>query len=368
MVGGDDAKRGLRIEVVDSPAIVNMEIQCEYPPYTGRPAKTVQVTGVMQFPWGSKLTVRATSNKDLEAVTVEPQQEPGPRKPAEKPAPVTLPLAAGNPRSFEHTIESLTKETTLLFTLHDTDGVRSREPVQLILSAVEDEKPRISARLQAIGTAEAIIAPRAMLPVKGQVTDDYGIARIWFEHVVDDDPAGNREIATLAGNATEYALDPSKAVFDAADLGLIPGQKLSASVKAADRFDLGTSPNVGSSDRWVLKVVTEQQLQIALKAKQLTLRPQYEELVKKVEYTRTTVASLDFSPKLAPGDNTGGAAGAAKKPEPAGELPAGKAASKGDGPAAAPETGAQARCRRRGSGRCRAGESADARSAVGRRK
>ena len=95
-------------------------------------------------------------------MTVEPQQDPGvrePRKPENLPQ-VALQLAADNPRAFEHTIPMLTKETTLLFTLYDTDGVRSREPVQLILSAVEDEKPRISARLQAIGTAKAIVAPR----------------------------------------------------------------------------------------------------------------------------------------------------------------------------------------------------------------
>ena len=94
-----------------------------------------------------------------------------------------------------------------------------------------------------------------MLPVKGQVTDDYGIARIWFEHVMDEDPAGTREVVTLSGNATEYALEPSKAVFDTADMGLQPGQKLSLCVKAADRFNIGSGPNIGSSDRWTLKVV-----------------------------------------------------------------------------------------------------------------
>ena len=300
VVGGDDAVRGLRIEVVDSPAIVTMEIDCEYPPYTGRPAKSFPVTGVMQFPWGSRLTVRATSNKDLVLVTVELERGTGGESSPHPSSVVTLRPAADNPRSLRHAIPSLTKETTLLFTLHDTDGIRSREPVQLTLAAVEDERPRLSARLQGIGTAGAVIAPQAMLPVAGQVTDDYGIARIWFEHVVDQNAPGTREIATLPGNATEFVLEPSKTVFDAANLGLKPGQKLGICLKAADRFNMGSGPNVGSSDRWVLEVVSPQQLQIMLKARQLVLRQQFEETVKKVEYTRNLLAAIDFSPPPKP--------------------------------------------------------------------
>ena len=188
-----------------------------------------------------------------------------------------------------------------------------------------------------------------MLPVKGQVTDDYGIARIWFEHVVRPKTRrAVRDVVTLSGNATEYALEPSKAVFDAANLGLIPGQKLGVCVKAADRFNMGTGPNVGSSDRWTLEVVTPEQLQIRLKARQLALRQQFEELVKKVEYTRNTVAAIDFNPPPSPaeakpavGENTTAAGAAAKKPGPAAELSAGKAASKGGDPAAAEKTGAK---------------------------
>jgi hypothetical protein len=140
------------------------------------------------------------------------------------------------------------------------------------------------------------------------VTDDYGIARIWFEYAVDQEAAGTREIVTLPGNATEFALESSKTVFDAANLGLKPGQKLGICLKAADRFNMmGSGPNVGSSDRWVLEVVTPQQLQIMLKARQLLLRQQFEETVKKVEYTRNLLAAIDFSPPPKPE--------AAKKPE-----------------------------------------------------
>jgi hypothetical protein len=331
VAGGDDAIRGLRIEVVDNPAIVTMEVDCEYPPYTGRTPKSFPMTNVMQFPWGSRITVRATTNKNLVQVRVEQQQETGPRrKPSEEPSAVAIRPSPENPRSFRHAIGTLTKETTVLFTLFDADGIRSREPVPLTLAAVEDERPRLSVRLQGIGTAGAAIAPRAMLPAAGQVTDDYGIARVWFEYAVDQKPAATKQIAALSGNLTEYPLKLPEALLDAAGLDLKPGQKFSVCVKAEDRFNLGSGPNVGSGDRWVLDVVTPQQLQTMLKARQLVLRQRFEETIKKVEYTRNLLAGLDFSPP--------------KKPAPPKDPAAKRAEPKSGEKAAAPkpESGAEA--------------------------
>ena len=289
------------------------------------------MTNVMQFPWGSRITVRATTNKDLVQVRVEQQQETGPRrKPSEEPSAVLVRPSPEGPRSFRHAIGTLTKETTVLFTLFDTDGIRSREPVPLTLAAVEDERPRLSVRLQGIGTAGAAIAPRAMLPVAGQVTDDYGIARVWFEYAVDQKPAAAKQIAALSGNLTEYPLKLPESLLDAAGLDLKPGQKFGVCVKAEDRFSLGSGPNVGSGDRWVLDVVTPQQLQTMLKARQLVLRQRFEETIKKVEYTRNLLAGLDFSPP--------------KKPEPPKD-PAAKRAEPKSGEKAAPpkpESGAEA--------------------------
>lgn len=293
VAGGDDAIRGLRIEVVDSPAIVAMQIDCEYPSYTGRSPRSFPVTGTMQFPVGSRIAIRAASNKDLVQVRVDRSQTGPPRgKPSEGPGAVLLRPHPDDPRSFRHEVGTLTEEVTLLFTLFDTDGIQSREPVQLALGVVEDERPRVAARLQAIGSERPAIAPRAMLPVVGQATDDYGLARLWFEYAVDKQAAASREIAAPAGNVTEY---PIKVAFDAAPLELKPGQRLGVCLKAADRFNIGGGPNVGSSERWALEVVTPQQLQILLKARQLRLRRQFEETIRKVERTRDLLAGIDFA-------------------------------------------------------------------------
>ena len=324
VAGGDDAIRGLEIQVVDSPGIVAMQIDCEYPPYTGRSPRSFPVTGIVQFPMGSRIAIRAASNKDLAQVRVARSQEgPSRGKPSGGPAAVLLRPDPDNPRSFTHDIGTLTKEMTLLFTLLDTDGIQSREPVQLTLGVVEDERPRLAARLQGIGSERLAIAPRAVLPMVGQATDDYGLARVWFEYAVDQQAPASKDIAAPAGNATEY---PIKVVFDAAPLELKPGQRLGVCLKAADRFNIEGGPNVGSSERWVLEVVTPQQLQILLKARQLRLRKGFEETIRKVERTRDLLAAIDFTdpPKGEPPKG-----GAAKQPTPKSPEPAAKNPEKG---------------------------------------
>ena len=75
---------------------------------------------------------------------------------------------------------------------------------------------------------------------------------------------------------------------------LTPGQKLGVSVKAADRYDLGEDPNVGSSERWLLDVVTPEQLRTMLESRELVLRQRFERIIEEVTETRDSLAQIDF--------------------------------------------------------------------------
>jgi predicted DNA-binding protein len=72
-------------------------------------------------------------------------------------------------------------------------------------------------------------------------------------------------------------------------------------VKAADRCDLGSGPNVGTSDRWQLDVVTPDQLRTMLQGRELVLRQRFEVVVKEVGDTRDTLARIDLNPAPAGG-------------------------------------------------------------------
>ncbi len=87
---------------------------------------------------------------------------------------------------FEYRIESLPPESVQLeFTLLDTDGIRSPQPVRLSLLGVVDEPPHLDVRLRGIGEA---VTPSVFIPLAGTITDDYGVHRLaWTFQIIDGD-------------------------------------------------------------------------------------------------------------------------------------------------------------------------------------
>jgi len=285
VVGGDDRVRDLWIEVVESPNLIDISLECRFPAYMDRPPRTVPTTPVMQIPFGTRVTVDSTADKDLVRVQIDTTlgEESLPPKVIESKG------LGSQQRGFRHTLESLKRETVLLFTLSDTDGITSRDPVRLSLVPIADQPPQLTARLTGIGDQ---ITARAQLPAAGSISDDYGIDEAYFAYTVDQQPPARRPIALPPGNTAELKLE---AVFPVEDLKLTPGQKLLVSVKAADRYDLGTGPNIGSSQRRLLDVVTPEQLRASLEKRELVLRQRFERIIQEVTETRDLLARIEFT-------------------------------------------------------------------------
>ncbi len=183
-------------------------------------------------------------------------------------------------------------DRALLFTLRDSDGIRSREAMRLALSVVPDEPPKVEVRLVGIGTA---ITPKAQLPAAGEVSDDYGVAGVLFEVHADDAPEAKRPLPQPDG--PRDALEVQTA-FEVGDLQLAPKQKLHICVQAADTFALAGGPNVGTGPRYTLDIVTDDQLRAMLEARELLLRRRFETIVAELSDTRNLLASIELvSPK-----------------------------------------------------------------------
>jgi hypothetical protein len=90
------------------------------------------------------------------------------------------------------------EDTTLLFDLHDADGIRSRDPVRLVLAARADDVPTVALRLRGISTA---ITAQARLPVVGEAHDDYGLSRLWFDYQLDRPNAHGKSSADAKNSA-----------------------------------------------------------------------------------------------------------------------------------------------------------------------
>lgn len=283
LIGGDAAMRDLRIEVVDNP-VITVELEREHPAYTKLQTTRLPVTGAMSLPMGSRVTVHALSNKDLNRVQIDTVIDD------QSVAPEVLRMspASGDRRRFDYKIASLNKDTTLLFTLTDADGIRSREPVRLSLAAMADESPRLAAQLRGVGPA---ITAKARVPMVGQVTDDYGVARVWFEYAVDQQAPRSQSIARPPDQPTVWQLDDA---LETRPLGLTPGHKLMASVKAADGCTLKSEPNIGISERWVFDIVTPEQLRTMLEARELLLRQRFEAILQEVSDTRNLIVRVEF--------------------------------------------------------------------------
>ncbi|MGB7736979.1 MAG: hypothetical protein WBL72_25115 [Thermoguttaceae bacterium] len=287
VLGGDDRKRGYRIEAVDSPTISQMTVKCELPGYIGRKLPPQPVTGVMQIPMGSRMTVLAAqANKEIVSVRVNSVvgDRVGPARSLDE-----RELAADR-RGFSCKLEPLITDTTLLFTLTDSDGIESRDPVRLTLVATPDQAPQLAVQLDGIGTA---ITPAARVAVSGQISDDYGIGRVWFERAIDQQPPHTHPLAEFRQPPAVYNL--ADAGLDVRELGLRPGQRLSVCLKAADLCDLGHGPNVASTESWLLDVVTPDQLRAILAARELVLRQRFEQMIQEMSDTRDLLARMEFA-------------------------------------------------------------------------
>ncbi len=289
LVGGDDRVRDRWIQVVDSPAISSMTLDCRLPDYIGRKPLRMPVSGVIQIPTGASVTVRASANKRLARVIGWLE---GHRRTTAR----TLEHSelTSDRRGFAYALEPLTGDTTLLLSLTDTDGITSREPVRLAMVALPDEPPQMNVQLDGIGTA---VTPRARIPVVGRVTDDYGLARLWFEGAAGQTKPGRHPIRQFSDRPTEFAL--KDVALEVHDLGAAQGQKLLLSMKAADLCDLGHGPNVAGSEQWSLDVVAPEQLRVMLDARELILRQRFEATVQEMTETRDLLARLEFGPSSA---------------------------------------------------------------------
>jgi hypothetical protein len=289
VVGGDDRVRDLRLQVVERPELFAIELECVYPDYLSREPRRLPVTGGMLIPEGSQLVLHADSTKPLIAANIH-------RANSEEPdAKLDFPSEPQSELRWEY--GALTDDDVLLVSVTDTDGIASREPYRVSLAIVQDEVPQVAVRLAGISTA---ITPDAVLPFVGKVTDDYGLDRAWFEYQIDGATPVMRPVAQQPNGAS---LLEELGQFDTRETDestgqrailLTPGQRLAISLKAADRFNLGDEPHAGSSQQFVLDVVTPADLLALMERRELALRQRYEAIFEKMTDTRNLLDRVEF--------------------------------------------------------------------------
>ena len=291
LIGGDMTLRGFQIDVVDVPAM-EMTLHCVFPPYMHREPRELPVTGQIQLPQGTAITVEAKANKDLVEVPIGVQMAD-----QTKAAP-TIKLANSDRRHFSYKIATLDEDQTLLFTLTDTDGITTKDPVRLTINAQPDEPPHVGVHLRGISTK---ITADARLPIEGEITDDYGIAKLWYEFKFDQDEAVKIPLRLVPRDRSALKFDRvADEALDLTDHPLTLGKTLSLTIMAQDNCTLKRGANVAPSEHYQLEVVSPEQLMSMLEARELTLRLRLEQIAQDLTTTRDQLAHVEFASPKAP--------------------------------------------------------------------
>jgi hypothetical protein len=302
VVGYDHRVRDYRLEVVESPAVVETLLDMTFPPYmvdeqlaSHLPVKDQQYLPSGTFvPLGTQVTIKFRANKSLkraEVVNVETQERQV----------IEVAADATDLQRFEHKIESLKGNLTLEVSLVDVDNVTIERPFRVFLTGVEDQPPQVEVALKGIGTS---VTPDVIVPLSGKVSDDYATDRTWF-HVQVNDSGDPRQLAFALGKggSVNEQIDFREQRGLEGGSELKPKDKLLLSVMASDRYDLGSEPHVGSGDRYQLDVVTPEELLAQLEVRELGLRRRYEQILDEMNQMRDSLLRVKAS--LQPEDKAG---------------------------------------------------------------
>jgi hypothetical protein len=287
--GGDDRIEDLRIEVVDSPAIRRLDLDCRFPDYTGRTAARVPGAPVVELPRGTEVQLIIEANKPLVRIGIDCSMGDGTSPPISE---AVEPASPGQ-TTFAWHLPPLDADAGLTLSLLDADGIESREPIRVNLTAVEDQKPSVAVRLSGIGSA---VTPQARIPLVGKLHDDYGLDSAWISVQVDELPPVDRPFVSPVGNQVEVTVDEA---LDLAGLDLKPKQHLLLSTLARDNCGLSQGPQQNHGERFLLDVVSVDELLMMLVARELNLRQRLEATQREVEQSRDALVQIEW-PSAAP--------------------------------------------------------------------
>jgi hypothetical protein len=271
VVGFDHRVRDYEIEVVESPVVIEALLDCTFPDYmvneklaTWLP-RTIPLTTATQLPLGTRFTLRAHTNKPLASALLND---------TESGQPLSISLSEGK-NSCWFDVSNLAGNLSLELTPIDTDGISADKPYRIYIVGVEDQPPTVNVRLQGIGTA---VTPDVMIAVQGKIEDDYGVASSSFELTVNDGDPRAHAFELQAGGNVSAAIDFREQRSESSGIKLQPNDRLSLTVIATDKYDLGAGANVGTGDHYQLEVVTPDKLLSMLEARELGLRRRFEQI------------------------------------------------------------------------------------------
>lgn len=199
--------------------------------------------------------------------------------------------AAANASTVPPSIPLIADQPIRIY-LEDADGLLITEPIRLSINGIIDQPPKVDTRLTGIGKS---ITRKAMIPVEGIITDEYGIQAARFDFVIDQETKFRPRPFRVkpSQNPKEFTLQRSENEqwerFEVLPLDLKVGQKVSLTVQAEDADNL-SGPHQVHGETYHFDIVTDEELLSILYSKELNLRKRFEQIFKEVTETRNDLA------------------------------------------------------------------------------
>ncbi|MDX1944016.1 MAG: hypothetical protein SFU86_01310 [Pirellulaceae bacterium] len=298
VVGYDHRLSGYKLQVVDSPAVVETLMDLSYPPYMVDEATSNYLPVRDQaylpagtfIPLGTDVTLKFRASKPLRRAEIL-ATDTGER------TEIDLSSVQGDARErFTFRIPALAASRTLEISLLDADNVTTERPYRVFLTGIEDQPPLIEVRLKGIGSA---VTPDVLIPVLGKVGDDYAVAKTWFEVQVGESASRQLPVTLGQAGAVEAQIDFRQQRGEKDGLFIKPGDRLTLSIQASDKFDLSGGPHTGLGDKYELDVVTPEELLAQLEVKEGAMRRRFEQILDELVQMRDSLLRVKAS--LVPG-------------------------------------------------------------------
>lgn len=294
--GDDDTMDWIELDVIDPPVASRLAITIEPPAYSGLP--TDESSGPLRVLAGTALTLRGESDKPLTAAELVVGEGD----------PVALASDDGSDRRFATGdapwLAAVGQGGEYVVRLTGTSGVTGVAGPHRY-EVIADTPPAVE---WDSGSEDAVVTSRAVVPLRGVVTDNLAIQRVQIEWSAPADgpdgepPAAQRETLADSGPVPPPSRSLNEAdsqeidyAWDLAPLGVSPGDELLVSLLATDY-----QPDEGrtTTPRRVL-VVTDEEFLSRLAESQSRLLGQVQQALASQRDARTATSDLDTDTRSA---------------------------------------------------------------------
>ena len=273
-VGGDDTTDWVEVELVEPPAIAELVVAAKLPAYTGVESQELSGPGPFAVLKNSHLDITVGANKPVsEAFVINGQNK------------ILLPAIDPQENRFAGRVPGSGALTggEYEIRLMDAEGVKNSRRSKFKIAITTDKPPVVRASLLGIS---GLIVSRATVPVLFQADDEYGFAELgfdcaWITDTESNDPENQAKRVSFATKGQPgFLAKPTAHVDDAVALemnkfDLLPGTTFRFTVFGKDEYP--DADNTGTSQEFLLKIVTEAELRADLLRREIEQRQAFDQ-------------------------------------------------------------------------------------------